>query len=251
MHGWLSRVDMQIIHDVMAHQQQQGWRGGVVEIGVHMGRSFIPITLFANGDPKYAIDIFGDQHLNPERSGWGDLDKFKANLGKFAIDPEDVTIDVNLSSAVEAGAITEAVGAVRLFHIDGGHDYDAISTDMTLAMETLSETGVIVVDDTFRGEWPDVTAGMFDALSASPDFRIFAIGFNKSYICRSHSAEDYREALQSNPFLKMYYQRDYKSRFGDALVYQTAFNDNWGWRRFALEFLKFRRPHFAERLLGR
>lgn len=232
--GWLARCDAEILLALLFSQATNGVVGtGVAEIGVHHGKSFILLALSNSGRGCYAIDIFDRQEFNRDGSGEGSKRRFIESLVRFGIDPDDVVIDQRPSSEVTAPDILNAVGRVRLFHIDGGHHVAAVLNDLNLATEVLDERGVIVVDDVFRPEWPEVSAGLFSFLDRQGgDVIPFAIGFNKTYLCRRSVADYYRGVLLGNEFLKMYFEKTYKVFRDEVLVFQSYPLAEWGfWSR--------------------
>ena len=107
------------------------------------------------------MDIFQNQRLNKDLSGKGDRTVFESNLAKFGIGRERVFIDTRSSQQVQPTDILNAVGPVRFFSVDGGHWLEIVQTDLRLAESSLSDHGVIALDDFHRPEWPDVSAGYF------------------------------------------------------------------------------------------
>lgn len=91
--GWLARCDGEIFARLLEAQLSNGMTGAIVEIGVHHGKSFIPMALSNDGRLCYAIDIFGRQELNTDISGCGDREIFTRNLTKFGVDANNVFID--------------------------------------------------------------------------------------------------------------------------------------------------------------
>ena len=88
MHGWLQRVDAGIIGSMLEFQSRQKIAGGCLEIGVHHGKSFIPLCVALRGDElALCIDTFDEQSKNLDSSGKGGLNSFQANLIKFHLDP--------------------------------------------------------------------------------------------------------------------------------------------------------------------
>jgi len=225
--GWLSRQDAEIMLALMAAQEAVGDGGAVVEIGVHHGKSFLLMALANVGGQAYAIDIFDQQALNLDKSGSGNRAVFEANLKRFGIDPDGIHIDGRSSDKVMPDDITTAAGPVRMFHIDGGHHRSAVLNDLALAEATLADHGIIVVDDVFRPEWPEVSAGLFEYLAGHDRLAVFAIGFNKTFLCRKEHAEIFRKSLLKNNFLRMYLTRRYKVSRDEILVYQLYPLPEW------------------------
>ena len=201
--GWLSKVDHQILGTILRMQEDASTSGAIVEIGTHHGKSLVSM-LTASGDAAnaYVIDLFGRQAENLDDSGRGDLERLKSNLAEFGIAEDRVVIDARSSFEVTPGDIVAGVGRARLFHIDGGHHFEAVANDLQLAIGVLEPNGVLAVDDVFRAEWPEVSMAVFGSAALSESgLRIFAIGFNKTYWCRSEEAEACQAALLADEFL--------------------------------------------------
>ena len=202
--GWLSRVDHEILGTILRMQEDASTPGAIVEIGTHHGKSLLSM-LTAQGETAnaYVIDLFGRQAENRDDSGRGDLARLKSNLAAFGISEDRVVIDARSSFQVTPDDIVASVGRARLFHIDGGHHLTAVTNDLRLAIGMLEPTGVLAVDDVFRAEWPEVSMAVFGSSALSEaGLRIFAIGFNKTYWCRSEEAEACRAALLADEFLR-------------------------------------------------
>ncbi|MCC0014927.1 MAG: class I SAM-dependent methyltransferase [Rhodobiaceae bacterium] len=262
--GWLGYTDYVLVKELLEFQGSEGLAGGVVEIGVHHGKSFVPLATYSGADPCYAIDVFGDQGANVDRSGHGDRERFVATLKRFGVDLGRLTIDQRRSADVSADDIVSRVGRVRFFHIDGGHHVDAVTGDIALALETVAEHGIIAIDDVFRPEWPEVSIGVFrSAALAASDFVPFAIGFNKTYLCAAGHAAAYREALQRSEFLRAVKWRVYEVEGSPIDVYQRYPLPEWDmWTLLAwvletyfprtfLAVSRRRTPRFLGRLIPR
>ena len=202
--GWLSRVDHEILGTILRMQEDASTPGAIVEIGTHQGKSLLSmLTAQSETTTAYAIDLFGRQEENLDGSGRGDLGRLKANLAAFGIPEDRVVIDPRSSFEVTPEDIVASVGRARLFHIDGGHHFAAVTNDLRLAIGVLEPAGVLAVDDVFRAAWPEVSMAVFGSSALSEaGLRIFAIGFNKTYWCRSEEAEACRAALLADDFLR-------------------------------------------------
>jgi hypothetical protein len=201
--GWLSRVDAEIIRAILVHQVESNIAGSIAEIGVHQGKCFVELCLSLQESQKgYCIDIFDAQHLNKDTSGRGDRAILEQNLAKFGVPVDSVVIDARPSQDVSPEDVRAAAGEVRFFSVDGGHWLEIVESDLDLAEATLSDLGVIALDDFHRPEWPDVSAGYFawNARKTKP-LVPFAIGFNKLYLCHIEQAAAYKSVLYKNPFL--------------------------------------------------
>lgn len=227
--GWLHFTDFEILKTLCTHQNDTG--GAIVEIGVHHGKSLIPLAAFSDERPLYVIDIFDDQEQNIDHSGLGDQAQLLENMRLFDIDRARATIDPRASADVSAQDIKTAVGPVSLFHIDGGHHIDAVQNDISLALAVLSPDGVIAIDDVFRPEWPEVTRGVFSHEKLNSEFVPFAIGFNKTYFCARRHYKKYQMVLLKNADLQHYLSRVYMGKSERTLVFQSYPLPEWRFQR--------------------
>ena len=248
--GWLARSDAELFQALLTVQVERNIVGAVAEIGVHHGKSFIPMAMSNGGQRSYAIDIFGRQELNIDASGSGDKQRLLANLQRFGVATDGITIDQRLSTTVQPEEIEARVGKVRFFHIDGGHHLEAIVNDLYLAEAVMLPEGIIAVDDVFRPEWPEVSMGLFNYLAGKKrDFIPFAVGFNKTYLCERAAAESYRSHLLKHDFLSMYLTKRYKVSQDEILIFQVYPLPEWGLKNRVLNYLKVFHPDLAYSLL--
>ena len=197
--GWLDAYSARFIVELSRIQLDAGHRGGVGEIGVHMGRLFILLKLLTiAGERAVAIDLFQDQHLNIDGSGHGDEAQFRSNLDRWA-SSRDVTIIQRSSLEVTAADVVAASGRCRLFSIDGGHTAECALNDLRLADDILDDSGVAILDDYFNQSWPDVSVGASRFLSdETTRLRPFAITPNKLYLSRPDFHAAYSAALRES-----------------------------------------------------
>jgi methyltransferase family protein len=195
--GWLHPFSAQFIAQLAALQQHSGIKGAAAEIGIHRGRLFILLHLAGSRERDLAIDIFADQHLNQDKSGRGDLDRFLKNLRQFGGDPATVQILQKNSLDISPNEIRAAVGAVALFSVDGGHTAQCALNDLRLAEGALHDAGVVILDDFFNEVWPEVCVGALDYFrDPSSRLRPFAITPNKLYLCAPAYNPFYRTEMQ-------------------------------------------------------
>jgi hypothetical protein len=195
--GWLQGYSARFIAEIGRIQAQERIDGAATEIGVHMGRLFILLSLLARPDEtSLAIDVFGDQVLNVDGSGGGDLARFKANVARFAPRARFEVLQRSSLDLVPQD-IVERVGHCRLFSIDGGHTEECALNDLKLADAVLTEMGVVILDDYFNESWPDVSTGAARFLSdPATRLRPFAITPNKLYLTRPGAHAFYCETLR-------------------------------------------------------
>src|SRR5262245_60141233 len=83
--GWLLPDAARMIVALARKQEETGVHGNVAEIGVHHGKLFLLLALLARpNETALAVDLFDEQDKNIDKSGSGDLAKFKQNLSRHA-----------------------------------------------------------------------------------------------------------------------------------------------------------------------
>ena len=194
--GWLAAEVLDILAVLDSAQRAKNISGAVAEIGVHHGRFFIALNLLQDEDEQsVAIDVFGDQDLNIDNSGKGDLAAFRRNMRRWS-SLDSVSVHQGDSTRLSANRVRElASGEVRLFSVDGGHTDPIVFSDMNLAEGTLSSGGIVIADDVFNQEWPGVSTGTLRYIEESRRLVPFAIGFNKVFFCDPDYAEYYLNSL--------------------------------------------------------
>ena len=197
---WMSEMFLQ----VLLLQDGLGIQGGTAEIGVHHGKSFIPLCLgLRDNERALCIDIFEDQSHNVDLSGQGSREKLDHNLKRFSVPANRVVVLKASSFDVSARQIVDAVGNVQFFSVDGGHWRDIVVNDLGIAGDAVGEKGVIALDDFLHKEWPDVTRAFFDwHRGPGADFAPLAISPNKLYLVRKESFGVYAERLFAIPSLR-------------------------------------------------
>jgi hypothetical protein len=197
--GWLEPRVLSILEVLDSAQRAKSISGAVAEIGVHHGKLFIGLNLLQREDEySVAIDVFGSQELNIDGSGKGDLAVFRRNVQRWS-SLSRVVIHEGDSTQLQASELRKLARAdIRLFSIDGGHTESTVFSDMNLAEATLASGGVVLADDIFHEEWPEVVAGTFRYLNQGGQLVPFAIGFNKVFFSLPQHAEYYRSALREH-----------------------------------------------------
>jgi len=195
--GWLNKFSAEVILAISAFQNERNFRGAVSEIGVHHGKLFLLVYLMTKKDePALAIDVFGLQHLNVDKSGSGDKDIFLKQLRKWAGTTDGINLIEDSSLNVAPKDVVEKVGKIRLFSIDGSHTEEATANDIHLAESVMADEGVIVLDDCFSEYWPEVSAAVARYLLGSPRFVPFAITPGKVFLCSKQAKPLYQTMLR-------------------------------------------------------
>lgn len=161
--------------------QRNDIHGGCFEIGVFHGQTsvFLANLLRAKTETLGICDIFENQHLNVSKSGPGSRERFMSNFNRHFSDSSILKVHAKASSSLTA---TEIGKGIRLFHVDGGHNFEEALEDLELAASTLHPLGCIVLDDTFRADWPGVSEALIRFLDRHADYSAIIAGFNKVVI---------------------------------------------------------------------
>lgn len=194
VHGWLNPVSGQVISAVSEVQREFGVVGSSAEIGVHHGKLMLLLMLLNPDQAAYAIDIFDRQDLNIDHSGKGNKAIFLRHVDKI-VGPHDLRIIEDSSMNVTVDQLSMPA---RLFSVDGGHTVECTMHDLRLAAESLTDGGIIILDDAFNEAWPEVADGLSRYLSANPKVVPFALSPNKVYLTQLNWCDRYRASLRAN-----------------------------------------------------
>jgi methyltransferase family protein len=210
--GWVAAGISDSLIIIGKCQHEMAISGGALEIGVHHGKFIIALSwLLRRGEYALAIDIFGNQWMNIDKSGEGAAEKFKSNWAQFANPDALLAIMQTDSIAIGIGQkfrIVTDYGTFRLISIDGGHTVPHVVNDLLLCHDLMSEGGVVLLDDFLNRHWPGVHEG-FDRYmqSYSPRLRPFLVSNNKLFLSSVTFGERYVEitkaALESCSTFKM------------------------------------------------
>jgi hypothetical protein len=182
--GWFYPKDIIITHGIL--NELQNPIGDICEIGVAYGKSAIMISQFKGQNNFYLYDIFTEEARVIAEN----------NIAKFGSSSNLVwrlqdTTQLNTENVV-------FVNDLRFLHIDGCHEHSAVLSDLMLFSNKMKDNGIIAIDDFQDQEYPGVNSAAFEfSLSKAnyKNWRVFAIGDNKAYMCQKKYAERYQRAL--------------------------------------------------------
>jgi cephalosporin hydroxylase len=195
--GWCSPTTGLAMAELLWQQERDGVSGGIAEIGVHHGKSFLFLALAARpGDRLVAIDLFERQKENIDASGHGDRQRFHETLRRFA---PGVSVEEVTASSQELWELEEKLKlrGLRFLSIDGGHTRELTLNDLRLADALLGQDGLCVVDDVLSSHWTGVISGIFEFLNNDPGLVPCAIIPNKLLLARSERQEHWRNVLRA------------------------------------------------------
>ena len=170
--GWFYPFDQALFYIVM-QDMQKNIVGDVCEIGVAFGRSAIAISNYRKpGEMFYMFDHFSDEARE-------DAENNIRKYGTFS----DCFWEIGDTMKLSEDKLK--LKNIRFLHIDGSHEHDAVLHDLITFSTKMLPEGIIVMDDYNDMEYPGVNSGILKFLMLNGDWKIFAIGHNKAYLCRS------------------------------------------------------------------
>jgi hypothetical protein len=224
--GYLSRLDAELIAQLLHWQLVQKVEGDLCEIGVHHGRLFFLLALSRRaGEVALAIDLFEDDAVNTGVHA-GRPQALSRNARKLQVDLSEREILKCSSHEVSVGDIlSRASQGIRFFSIDGGHSYGDVENDLELARQCLCEKGIIAVDDFCSALFPEVSFATYDFLRKQSDIIPVLITSSKLYLVRRGNEERVlTEALQTLPSDARFHRQSPLSFMSNSVAYVVQMN---------------------------
>ena len=216
--GWLSPTAACIIARLLIEQLHAGLRGDVCEIGVHHGKLFLVLANAAAADERaVAVDVFGDQDKNVDRSGCGDRVVFERNLATYA---PGAAVEIIQASSLDLRETGFPSHRFRFISIDGGHTAPTVSNDLQLAEHTLIGGGVVALDDILSSHWTGVLTGLAGHVAAGGTLLPFALIPNKLLLTTDTASADRGRALLRRLFPLASVKRDLEFLGGTVDLYE-------------------------------
>ncbi len=216
--GWLSPTAACIVARVLIEQVHTGLRGDVCEIGVHHGKLFLVLANAAAPEERaVAVDVFGDQEKNVDRSGCGDRVVFEQNIARYAPGAAVEIMPVSSLTLRETGFLSHRF---RFISVDGGHTAPTVSNDLRLAEQTLIRGGVVALDDILSSHWTGVLTGLASYVAAGGSLLPFALIPNKLLLTTDAASADRGRALLRRLFPLASVKRDLEFLSGVVDLYE-------------------------------
>lgn len=197
--GWFKWDEIIPVLEILNNNQNFG---NILEIGVHHGKSFIPmILLLKENEIAIAVDVFEDQQFNYDGSGKGSSIKLNENIkkvfdnenifNKIKIIKEDSTKLNNNDYLCYSNNVK-----YRIISIDGCHTQHATLIDLWNATKILTEDGIIILDDYFNNSWPGVKFGIDKFMEENNCYRLIYLNANKFILCHKKYYDKYIKLLK-------------------------------------------------------
>lgn len=186
--GYFYPIDIVMMYAILRYLQHD-IKGDICEIGIAEGKSAISLSNFKHADDNlYLYDIFSEENvLNVEK-----------NLKKFGR-CDNITLRLQDSTKLKVEDI-DFKQELKLLHIDGCHEHEAVLSDLVVFSHFVSDDGIIMVDDYNDYEFPGVNAATIEFCLSKYNYRnwrVFAIGDNKAYLCLKSRQKKYQEMMIS------------------------------------------------------
>jgi hypothetical protein len=207
--GWLGDRMWQIVDVIGTIFDANNVRGHIAEFGVHHGLFLFLLNVLRNDDEHcFAIDIFDDQHLNVDASGFdgrGSLEMFLSHIETLMSPQQRVFRIVQRDTmSFSTSEVVELFGkeGVKFLSIDAGHTILHACNDLSLAQEVLVPGGIIALDDYMSCHWPGVTEGFYRFMhSQNRRLKPFLYFQNKLFLTTvsEHAAclQQFRSAIEA------------------------------------------------------
>jgi hypothetical protein len=132
--------------------------GSVGEMGVHHGGFTIAILSNAlQHEPAVASDLFNDQHLNVDGSGFvksGNLGPFSENIKSVGLNLSEIHLFAGDTRLLNAETfVKRGLPKFRFLSVDAGHTLELTLHDLMLASCVIADGGIVVLDDFINGHW--------------------------------------------------------------------------------------------------
>ena len=248
--GWFSRISRAIFDSILSLQDKNDILGNCFEIGVWKGKSAIEIAKFLRENERLLlIDPLLDKNKEEIFNNLKDI------TGK---DKKCLQIYSGYSEEFDYySEAREYLKKTRFIHIDGCHVGENVYNDLVLAEKLLSKNGVIVIDDFFNDEYPQITEATYKYLFNNEySLRLFLAGANKAYLCRPNSYTFYNnfcmESLQKELLVRGFAMKIMKtSPIGDCFTISfEAFDSKsdlpngfqgFDWAPDKIEYIKYKK----------
>jgi hypothetical protein len=224
--GWFYPIDIVILYGIF-NEIQKDLTGDLCEIGVAYGKSAITVSNFKQPkDNLYLYDIFSEDIKN----------KAYENIKKFGKDKNIIwriqdTTDLRFENL-------DFENNLKFLHVDGCHEHSVVLNDLTVFSAKMKEWGVICVDDFNDYEYPGVNSAVCQFIFSKHNYnnwKIFAIGHNKAFLCQQKYHKDYQVSLlnyMEKSKLEMNIPEEIEVAYGVREIYDTnvlLFNSRMKW----------------------
>jgi hypothetical protein len=181
-------------------QHEAGIFGSVGEMGVRHGGFFIVLQSYAlRHEPAVAIDLFNEQHLNVDGSGFtktGHLGPFSTSMDKVGLNISAIQLIVGDTVVLTAETfVKRGIPKFRFLSVDAGHTLEQTLHDLTLAACVVADGGIVVLDDYINGHWLGVVQAAIHFTTGQDQLVPFMWLANKLYFTTKEWHKTYLDKI--------------------------------------------------------
>ena len=184
--GWFMPIDQAAFSWILQHQNRVQPEGGLVELGVFMGKSAVLIANHRRaGEVFTCVDLF-ENIAGSDQADAGERQFFRnQGLTQAAFERNYLAFHRELPRVVRAPTrqLTRHVApqTARFVHVDAGQTYALLREDTASARTVLREDGVVVFGDYRKPATLGTAAAVWEAILndglkpiAHSDFKLYA-----------------------------------------------------------------------------
>jgi hypothetical protein len=210
LEGWFMLEAAELLNFLNDIQLKENITGDIFEIGAYKGKLTLLLATFLRKDSEllFVNDIFDNQHLNISRSGIdANLNDFMKNIKLLFENPHFLRLLIKSSSEL---TIENTTNDIRMFSVDGGHSEQETYDDMMLASKAINDKGMIIVDDFYNSDWPEVRKGVEKYFSVYSDLAPLIYFFNKFIFIKESARQYYYEVLEKYGLPEFCREKNYR-----------------------------------------
>jgi hypothetical protein len=152
--GWITFEDVIFFEFFLEELNLRKINGDVLEIGAHFGKTAIWLDwLILDSDKLHVCDVFEKQNLITDLDNLTEVDNhykkiiptkalFEQNFSRYGC--KKPIIYQMESKFLEFELLNRTF---KFIHIDGAHTFQAVNTDLNIALAKICKNGIIVMDD--------------------------------------------------------------------------------------------------------
>jgi hypothetical protein len=221
LEGWFLWEAAELLNFLNDIQLKEHTTGDIFEISAYKGKLTLLLATFLRKENEllFVNDIFDNQHLNISRSGIdANLNDFMNNMKLLFDNPHFLRLLIKSSSEL---TIEDTTNNIRMFSVDGGHSEKETYDDMLVAAKAINDKGMIIVDDFYNGNWPDVQKGVAKYFEEYNDLAPLVYFYNKFIFIKKSALEYYREILEKHGLVHFCAEKHF--RLATQAIYHFEF----------------------------
>ena len=184
--GWWKDSLFEVYDAISTAQGNSQIEGNLCEIGIWYGRSFLPFRNFLEENEQLVgVDLWiknqKQEVLDILIECYGSLDNI-------------IVID---GDSLKTQGQVKTYAPFRMVYIDGGHKYNEALSDLKLAEQTLTEKGVLWLDDYKNHKFGRGVSRAIKHFIDNSDFEVAFTSCLQAFLCRSSHKDFYVNIMKT------------------------------------------------------